>query len=240
MSTILKTLRKLEEEKNILNQKLDLKGMLLKEDTAYPKPIKSARRKIFLIIIITVLLVVGGTTFHQWEPKPETPTLLKQVPNKTPISQTLPSKDLSRLRTFEGVPMEAILPNELASKPRPDKNISVKRKIKLLPEETPTIPASSEMGGMQNLIRSTTTLAKSRALLPTTIQNGRIPDIRIKGVIFFDKGSLSNHIIATTKNNSNLKLRVGETVQGAVLKSIYPNYVIFLYRDQLIQVSIGQ
>jgi len=33
MSTILKTLRKLEEDKNTLDQKLDLKGMLLKEDS---------------------------------------------------------------------------------------------------------------------------------------------------------------------------------------------------------------
>ena len=41
MSTILKTLGKLEEEKSLLNQKLDLEQMLLKEDSSYPKLIGS-------------------------------------------------------------------------------------------------------------------------------------------------------------------------------------------------------
>ncbi|MDP7556599.1 MAG: hypothetical protein QF687_01790 [Nitrospinaceae bacterium] len=36
MSTILKTLKKLEEEKSVLDQKLDLKGMVLQEDAIYP------------------------------------------------------------------------------------------------------------------------------------------------------------------------------------------------------------
>ena len=89
-------------------------------------------------------------------------------------------------------------------------------------------------------MRSTVALKKKQPALPPTIQSGHIPGIKIKGVIFFDKGSSSNHIIATTENNSNLKLRVGETVQGAVLKSIHPNYVIFFHHNQLIEVGIGR
>ena len=47
-------------------------------------------------------------------------------------------------------------------------------------------------------------------------------------------------VIVTTSNNSNLKLRVGDLVRNAVLKSIHPNRVIFLYQDQLVEMGIGQ
>ena len=83
-------------------------------------------------------------------------------------------------------------------------------------------------------------MAKKKSATLPTIQSGRIPGIKIKGIIFFDKDSSSNHIIATTESNSNVKLRAGEAVQDAILKSIHPNHVIFLYHDQFIEVGIGR
>ena len=241
MSTILKTLRKLEEEKSILDQKLDLKGMLLKEDTAYPKSIKSERLKFFLLMtMVAGLLIAGGAVFPYWPSSQEVSSSRKHVLNKTPVQQPPPFKDLSRLRAFEGVPMAAISSNELASKPKPNKYLSSKQVAKLLPEEAPPISTFSDMEEIESLIRSTTALAKKQSAMLPTIQSGRIPGIKIKGIIFFDKDSSSNHIIATTESNSNVKLRVGEAVQDAILKSIHPNHVIFLYHDQLIEVSIGR
>jgi len=241
MSTILKTLRKLEEEKSILDQKLDLKGMLLKEDTAYPKSIKSERLKFFLLMtMVAGLLIAGGAVFPYWPSSQEVSSSRKHVLNKTPVQQPPPFKDLSRLRAFEGVPMAAISSNELASKPKPNKYLSSKQVAKLLPEEAPPISTSGGMEEIESLIRSTTALAKKKSAMLPTIQSGRIPGIKIKGIIFFDKDSSSNHIIATTESNSNVKLRVGEAVQDAILKSIHPNHVIFLYHDQLIEVGIGR
>ena len=241
MSTILKTLRKLEEEKSILDQKLDLKGMLLKEDTAYPKSIKSERLKFFLLMtMVAGLLIAGGAVFPYCPSSQEVSSSRKHVLNKTPVQQPPPFKDLSRLRAFEGVPMAAISSNELASKPKPNKYLSSKQVAKLLPEEAPPISTSSDMEEIASLIRSTTALAKKKSAMLPTIQSGRIPGIKIKGIIFFDKDSSSNHIIATTESNINVKLRVGEAVQDAILKSIHPNHVIFLYHDQLIEVGIGR
>ena len=241
MSTILKTLRKLEEEKNTLDQKLDLKGMLLKEDPAYPKSIKSERLKFFLLMtMVAGLLIAGGAVFPYWPSSQEVSSSRKHVLNKTPVQQPPPFKDLSRLRAFEGVPMDAVSSNEFTTKTKPNERLSSKQSTKLLPKEAPPISTSSDMEEIETLIRSTTALAKKKSAMLPTIQSGRIPGIKIKGIIFFDKDSSSNHIIATTESNSNVKLRVGEAVQDAILKSIHPNHVIFLYHDQLIEVGIGR
>ena len=240
MSTILKTLRKLEEDKNTLDQKLDLKGMLLKEDTTSQKPIKSDRRKFFLLTAMVTGLLIAGVVFYHWAPNYETPSSPKHVLNKTQTQQTIPFKDSSKPRAFEGVPMTAISSNELVSKAEPNKSLPSKPFTELLPEETTPISTSSDTEEIKKFMRSTVALTKKQPTLPPTIQSGNIPGIKINGVIFFNKGSSSNHIIATTENNSNLKLRVGETVQGAVLKSIHPNYVIFFHHNQLIEVGIGR
>ena len=240
MSTILKTLRKLEEDKNTLDQKLDLKGMLLKEDTSSQKSIKSDRRKFFLLTAMVTGLLIAGVVFYPSAPNYKTPSSPKHVLNKTPTQQTIPFKDSFRPHAFEGVPMAAISSNELVSKAEPNKSLSSKPFTELLPEKTTPISTSSDTEEIKKFMRSTVALTKKQPTLPPTIQSGHIPGIKIKGVIFFDKGSSSNHIIATTENNSNLKLRVGETVQGAVLKSIHPNYVIFFHHNQLIEVGIGR
>ena len=240
MSTILKTLRKLEEDKNTLDQKLDLKGMLLKEDITSKKSIKSDRRNFFLLIAMVTGLLIAGVVFYDWAPNHETLSSPKHVLNKTPTRQTTLSKDSFRPRAFEGVPMEAISSNELVSKTEPNKSLSSKLFTKLLPEKTTPVSTSSDTEETKKFTQPTVVLAKEKPTIPPTIQSGYIPGIKIKGVIFFDKGSSYNHIIATTENNSNLKLRVGETVQGSVLKSIHPNHVIFFHHNQLIEVSIGR
>jgi len=240
MSTILKTLRKLEEDKNTLDQKLDLKGMLLKEDMTSQKSIKSDRRKFFLLTAMVTGLLIAGVVFYHWAPKHEIPSSPKHVLNKTPTQKTVPFKDSFRPRAFEGVPMAAISSNELVSKAEPNKSLSSKPFTELLPEKTTPISTSSDTEEIEKFMRSTVALTKKQPTLPPTIQSGNIPGIKIKGIIFFDTGSSSNHIIATIENNSNLKLRVGETVQGAVLKSIHPNYVIFFHHNQLIEVGIGR
>ena len=59
MSTILKTLKKLEEEKSILDQKLDLKGMALKEEVTYSKVLENERLKFLIAAMVTIICIFG-------------------------------------------------------------------------------------------------------------------------------------------------------------------------------------
>jgi hypothetical protein len=225
MSTILKTLRKLEEEKNILDQKLDLKEMLLQEETIDAQTIQTERRTFFIILsVVVVLFIAGGITFYQSVPTDKITTPAIHIPVKI-LPQSL-SKDSSKLGSFEGVSMSVIPSEEEILKPT----------IK----EADKFSTSNNLEKTKRPIKSTTTLKKNSTIAPLAIQNGYIPNVKVKGIIFFGKGSLSNHIIITSKNNSNLKLQVGNSIQSAVLKDIHPSHVIFLYQDQMIKVGIGQ
>jgi hypothetical protein len=225
MSTILKTLRKLEEEKNILDQKLDLKEMLLQEETIDAQTIQTERRTFFIILsVVVVLFIAGGIIFYQSVPTDKITTPAIHIPAKI-LPQSL-SKNSSKLGPFEGVSMSVIPSEEDILKPT----------IK----EADKFSISNNLEKTKRSIKSTTTLKKNSTIAPLAIQNGYIPNVKVKGIIFFGKGSLSNHIIITSKNNSNLKLQVGNSIQSAVLKDIHPSHVIFLYQDQMIKVGIGQ
>ena len=213
MSTILKTLRKLEEEKNILDQKLDLKEMLLQEETIDAQTIQTERRTFFIILsVVVVLFIAGGIIFYQPVPTDKITTPARHIPTKM-LPQSLP-KDSSKLGPFEGVSMSVIPSKEEILKPTT--------------KEANKFSTSNNLEKITRSIKSSTTLKKNSPIAPLAIQNGYIPNVKVKGIIFFGKGNLSNHIIITSQNDSNLKLQVGDSIQNAILKTIHPNHVIFL------------
>ena len=67
-----------------------------------------------------------------------------------------------------------------------------------------------------------------------------IPNLKVKGIIFFSSGSPSNHIFVATSESKNRKVRVGDTVQSATLKHIESNRVVFSYRGETVHLRIGE
>ena len=67
-----------------------------------------------------------------------------------------------------------------------------------------------------------------------------IPNLRVKGIIFFSSGSPSNHIFVSTLESKNHKVRVGDTIQSATLMHIESNRVVFSYQGEVVRLRIGE
>ncbi|NIP99783.1 MAG: hypothetical protein GWM98_04535 [Nitrospinaceae bacterium] len=108
----------------------------------------------------------------------------------------------------------------------------------------PPEPAgTAEVREIDRLIRSATQTAfqdtPEDSLLPPVTGEG-IPGLKIKGIIFFAPGNASNHIFVATPENPNLKLRVGESVLDATLRSVYSSKAEFEYQGRRVELALGQ
>lgn len=241
MSTILETLKKLEEEKSVLEQNLDLKRLVLKDDATYPIAARNERRRFFLIAaIVAGALLVGGATVYLLAPSAKEAGPTFRPANTTPAPAPTTKKN-SPPRIFDGIPMTGIAVEETPrGKLESVRNLFEPPVTEEAPREpqAPALPADFQE--INDLIKSAKASAAKISTAPTSIQKGHIPGLRVKGIIFFDEGSPSNHIITTTPTHRNLKLRAGDSTQNATLKSIHPNRAVFSYQGELIEIDIGQ
>ena len=256
MSTILKTLKKLEEEKSILEKKLDLKELVLQDKDSFDIDSSISKKflwKSFLLLVGTVLGVV-------W--------LGKGNPPKQPVSQLIKVHSGSFQRTapikkpnissVPGIPLsnipEQVRPQNSHEPSMENQSLkSVKEnpeiKIKTLESANRIVPGmrsnhSYEKGvfEIQSLIASAKTLANE----PEEIQTPQIkshisiPSLKVKGIIFFSPDSSSNHILVSNAQSNNHKMRIGETIDSATLMKIESKGAIFSYQGESVFIGIGQ
>ena len=256
MSTILKTLKKLEEEKSVLEKKLDLKQLVLQDKDSFD--IDSSISQKFLWK--SCLLLVGTVLGVVW--------LGKGNPPKQPVSQLIKAHSGSFQRTapikkpnsssVPGIPLSNI-PEQVRSQIFYDPSTE-KQSLKPV-KENPEIErkavesANQIVSGMrsnnsyekgvfeiQSLIASAKTLANE----PEEIQTPQIkshisiPSLKVKGIIFFSPDSSSNHILVSNAQSSNHKMRIGDTIDSATLMKIESTGAVFAYQGESVFVGIGQ
>jgi hypothetical protein len=259
MSTILKTLKKLEEEKNILRHKGDLKELVLQGDEGDTLQGSSAGLESWIWIAGGVLfgvLITGGLFYFSQPDMPTSPLPKTASGNivKRPVAVTKPTDKTTR--TVPGIPLENIpeseRPVELSPEPFSKEDPPVA--IPADPIEEPIEPVAKETQGprelaeepireIDELIKSATLaeneeVEKPREVLSRTAVH--FPEMRVKGIIFFDEGNLSNHIFVSTPKTNNLKLKVGDEVEKARLESITSQAAIFKYQGNLVELPIGE
>ena len=261
MSTILSTLKKLEEEKSVLEKNIDLKGLLLQgQEPLYPQAIENESRKWGVVgglVIGGVLL--GGLMVHLLNPttpnRPETKPVfaLKAI---SPISKV--RKPSLPTRTNPGFPLAHIQettpePMYEMSDPMRDDDFFEPEDALILPlEPSPPVIAealpegSQEIREIESLIQSAIatreTIAVDRKDISAFAPNPslHIPGLKVKGIIFLNSDNPVNHIFVSTPNESNRKLRVGETLLTATLEAIESQKAIFSYQGQRVEKTIGE
>ncbi len=250
MSTILETLKKLEEDKRLLEKNLDLKKLVLQEDRkpSSHKLLKISSKKFMSVgqviagILIGLALVWGFkpsaknevTHFSQANPAQKPPLIFKKRSGATvgiPLSNIPEYRQRYEENISENPPsvLEAFAPPPVLEIRQPFAE----------PEALPR-----EINEIRDLIQTAKLAAEQHEPFAYPVELATrgisIPQLKVKGIIFFSQGSSSNHIFVATSESKNRKIRVGDTVQSATLMHIESNRVVFSYRGENVHLRIGE
>ncbi len=259
MSTILKTLKKLEKDKSELQKDLDLKEMVIhSEGPSYlhrqEKELKKACY--FAGLGVCGALMGASLIYLLTQGSSEAPDLRDPAPIDRPATQKTSLASTSQI--FQPGFSLSDIPEDSSYQEREEDMISPAPPEPLQPERSRSVPpksAAPDPAPVKEIRQARLDPAPepSRQIKPAPIQAtqkvspvvsepsaGAISGLKIKGIIFFSAGNRANHIFVSTQQDSNKKLRLGDTVQGAVLESIEPSRAIFSYGNRSIAVGLGE
>lgn len=257
MSTILKTLKKLEEEKSFLDQKTDLKSLVLQENVHSASSFSMERSR--WILLFGALILGGGVLAGMWiffsSPSPGGAQIPLVAVHEPPPAASAVKEFMARAESHPGIPLVQIPePEELSrlvgdaemSQPVADDDTTQQVSLNsepVVPQEADDPISVPEMEAIDMLIKNATAAAleDTGPSLPASAADGaRIPGLEVKGIIFLFENSPSNHVLVTTRGKGSSRLSVGDHVQEAMVKEILPNEVVFSYQGQLVKMGIGR
>ena len=216
MSTILETLKKLEEDKRLLEKDLGLKELVLQEDhnPSSRKLLKISSKKFVSVGQVIAGILIGLALVWGFKPSAKNEV--------THFSQANPAQNPPSV-------LEAFAPPPVLEIRQPFAE----------PEALPR-----EINEIRDLIQTAKLAAEQPEPFVYPVESATrgisIPRLKVKGIIFFSQGSSSNHILVATSESNNRKVRVGDTVQSATLTHIESNRVVFSYRGENVHLRIGE
>ncbi len=256
MSTILRTLKKLEEEKSVLAKNLDLKGLLAQShESAYPQKGPQASSKWGWV---TGLILVGGllgafAVYYFYPAKQPVREVRQTSLPPAPFAMQAVKEKPVRAPSATGIPL-AYIPDSHPEDADPywEPDEFARDEVYAAPQtplpevkiqEEPVTPVSPEMEEINALIKTVTSAARlgdGPAASNPAVQSGYIPGLKVKGIIFFGPGNPANYIYVSTPTNKNRKLKAGEAVSNAALQSIEAQNAVFAYMGQTLAIGIGE
>jgi hypothetical protein len=244
MSTILKTLKKLEEDKRLLEKDLDFKELVLQEDQKLPVTLEISRKNFLMTGLILAGIIVVTLVFFGRPSVENKEIYFSQVPP----AQKPASIERKEVVPTVGIPLSNIPEQrqryeERVSKTPPPviKRAPVREIFQPIAEPE---PLPNDINEIRDLIQTATSKSiqpQSNPYPEELVSRGiSIPNLKVKGIIFFTSGSSSNHIFVSTSESKNRKVRVGDTVQSATLMHIESNRVVFSYQGETVHLRIGE
>jgi hypothetical protein len=257
MSTILKTLKKLEEEKSVLEKGLDLKELVLQdEENIFFNSSSKTTQKIFLIGAILLSGMAFGLFWTSKEKPPKNQVARVSPPNTVHYKVSTPVKN-QYARPVPGIPLSNIPEQETPyqspsiendfyaiEKEIPthvEKIIETVKPPEVVKKDNPQKHQTHDVLEIQSLIATAKSLANEpeEAHIPQINNSLSIPGLKVKGIIYFSPESSSNHILVSTSKNNNHKMLVGDSIDSATLMKIESTGAVFAYQGQIAFLNIG-
>jgi hypothetical protein len=269
MSTILNTLKKLEEEKSVLEKKIDLKSLLIQgQDTLYPQLNEAGSRKRGAIggLIIGGVLLAGLMVYLADRQNTRLPETKPAFAQKPALPAPPAKKPLRAVKPAPGFPLESIqgfapmtapgthsisdsIPGSIDDSLADDDFFGPEDALVLPVDIAPPVIAdplpegAEEIREIKTLIQSAIQIEETENVAPissfTALNAVHIPGLKVKGIIFLNTNNPVNHIFVSTPNEQNRKLKVGETLLTATLEGIEAQKAIFSYQGQRVEKAIG-
>ena len=256
MSTILKTLKKLEEEKSVLEKKLDLKELVLQDEDSCDLGSNISQNFLWKGVLLFVGAVLGAVWLFNDSP-PEKPVSQLAQAHSENLQKTIPEKKPT-ISSVSGIPLSNI-PEQIRAKIFQNPNTEIqspksgtekfKVKKKAVKSANQTVPGKRSnlshdkgINEVQSLIASAKSLAyePDENRIPQINSYRSIAGLKLKGIIFFSSDSSSNHILVSNAQSSNHKMRIGDTIDSATLMKIESTGAVFAYQGESVFMGIGQ
>ena len=256
MSTILKTLKKLEEEKSVLEKKLDLKELVLKDEDSFDMDSSISQNFLWKSGLLLVGTVLGVVWFLKDNP-PDKPVAQLAQAHSGYLQLTTPAKKTT-ISSVPGIPLSNIpeqarpvisqnLSAEIRSPKTEKEDPKIGRKVvesanRIVPDIRSNLSHEKGIFEIQSLIASAKSLADEPdgIHIPQINSHLSIPGLKVKGIIFFSPDSSSNHIFVSNAQSSNHKMRIGDTINSATLLKIESTGAVFAYQGESVFIEIGQ
>jgi hypothetical protein len=257
MSTILNTLKKLEEEKSVLEKNVNLKGLLLQgQESTFPRFARRESRKWGVLggLAAVGVLCAGLVMYFMFFSEPRSSRAENvSLPKKAPLIQKI-KKPPEKVATSPGIPLSGIPDTEPVEEDDllmdedffgPEDVLSPM--VEASPPsiiEQPEPKGSAEIREIESLIQAATipsqVTSQSLEEQVSALRGAQhIPGLKLKGIIFFSPDNPANHVFVATPADKNKKLKVGDTLLGSILESIEAQKAIFSYQGQRVEAHIG-